>query len=130
MADRTMKANFSDPYFSLVAFSVYSGMMGFVLLVLPKVVLPLVGVHEEVSSWTYMLGFVLLCSSFYYCASGFAGSRHFAMLTVYTRFLAPIVCTILYLTGNAPINFVILSAVDASGGLWTLLTLKNTSTKR
>lgn len=125
-----MEVAFSDPFFSLVAFSIYSGIMGFVLLVLPKIVLPWVGVHEDVSSWTYMLGFVLLCSSFYYCASGFAGNRHFAMLTVYTRFLAPVVCTVLYLTENAPINFVILSVVDASGGLWTFLTLRNTSTKK
>ena len=129
MPGQRMKVSFSDPYFSLVAFSIYSSIMGFVLLVLPRIVLPLVGVDEEVNSWTYMLGFVLLCSSFYYCASGFAGNRHFAMLTVYTRFLAPVVCAILYVSGKAPINFVMLSIVDATGGLWTYLAIRNTSMK-
>lgn len=100
--------------------------MGFVLLVLPKIVLPFFGIHDVINPWTYMLGFVLLCSSFYYCASGFTRNRHFAMLTVFTRFSAPIVCSVLYLTGNAPINFVILSVVDATGGLWTLITLRKT----
>jgi len=119
-----MKWKLSNPFFSLVAFSVYSGIMGFVLLTIPKIILPLVRVHDEVNSWTYMLGFVLLCSSFYYFASGFVANRHFAGLTVYTRFSAPIVCTILYLSGIAPINFVILSLVDATGGLWTFLTLR------
>ncbi|MBL8020743.1 MAG: hypothetical protein JNM27_13815 [Leptospirales bacterium] len=116
----------SDPFFSLVAFSVYSGIMGFVLLVIPGIVLPLVGVHDPINSWTFMLGFVLICSSFYYFASGLAASRHFAGLTVYTRFSAPLVCVGLYLTGHAPINFVILSLVDASGGMWTLLALRRT----
>lgn len=120
----TITFDFANPFFSLIAFSIYSGIMGIVLLAAPRTLLPLFGVHEPVSSWTFMLGFVLLCSTFYYCASAFAGSRHFALLTVITRFAAPLVCGILYLKGDVPVNFVLLSIVDATGGLWTLACLR------
>ncbi|PJZ70856.1 hypothetical protein CH373_06195 [Leptospira perolatii] len=119
-----MNSKLKDPYFSLVLFSIYSGIMGAALLFLPKVLLPLFNVHETVNSWTYMLGFVLICSSFYYLMSGLGKNFHFARLTVYTRFAAPVVTLILFLSGNAPVNFILLSIVDASGGLWTFLCLR------
>lgn len=116
----------SDPYFSLIVFSIYSGFMGAVLLLAPRTILPAFQVHEEVNSFTFMLGFVLICSSFYYLASGIGRNRLFAKLTVYTRIASPIVTIILYMTGNVPINYVILSILDASGGAWTYFALRNT----
>lgn len=113
----------SDPFFTLIAFSIYSSIMGAVLLFAPKQILPLVGIEETINSHTYMLGFVLLAASFYYLASGLGRSRHFAKLTVYTRFAVPIVTTILYIGGNVPLNFVILGIVDFLGGVWTFATL-------
>ncbi len=98
--------------------------MGAVLLFAPRIVLPLFRVTEDVNAYTYILGFVLLASSFYYVSSGLARNRHFARLTVYTRFASPVVTAALFLGGNAPLNFVILSVLDAFGGLWTLLALR------
>ena len=116
----------SDPFFSLIVFSVYSGLMGAILLFVPRTVLPWFGVRDEITSSTYMLGFVLLASSFYYCASGIGKDRFFAQLTVYTRFASPIVTIALYLTGNAPATYVPLSILDALGGVWTLAALRKT----
>lgn len=80
----------SDPFFCLIVFSIYSGVMGAVLLLVPRIILPAFQVHEEVNSFTFMLGFVLLCSSFYYFASGLGRNRLFAKLTLYTRIASPI----------------------------------------
>jgi hypothetical protein len=113
-----------DVYFSLIVFSIYSGIMGAVLLIAPKIILPLFKVHEAINSWTYMLGFVLLCSSFYYLMSGLNQSRAFAWLTVFTRLTAPIVAVMLYLSGNATVHFLLFSFIDATGGIWTLYCLK------
>ncbi|NIS68537.1 MAG: hypothetical protein GTO12_06160 [Proteobacteria bacterium] len=119
------RGKLSDPFFSLIVFSIYSGLMGAILLFVPRIVLPPFGVHEEVNSFTFMLGFVLLCSSFYYFASGMGKDRLFAKLTVYTRFAVPFVTVTLYLTGNVPINYVLLGILDASGGVWTFLALRS-----
>jgi len=98
--------------------------MGAALLLAPRLILPRFEVHEEVNSFTYMLGFVLICSSFYYFASGIGRDRFFAKLTVYTRFASLLVTTILYTIGNVPVNYVLLSILDASGGIWTFFALR------
>lgn len=114
----------TDPFFGLVVFSIYSGFMGLALLVAPRIILPWFEVNEEVNSFTYMLGFVLIASSFYYLASGIGKDRFFAKLTVYTRLASPLITIILYIDGNVPVNFVLLSILDASGGIWTYYSLK------
>ena len=124
--DTQRTSKLSDPFFSLVVFSFYSGFMGAVLLLAPRIILPAFQVHEEVNSFTYMLGFVLIASSFYYFASGVGRDRFFAKLTVYTRFVVPFVTLILYAAGNVPINYVLLGMLDASGGIWTFITLRKT----
>jgi len=124
--DTQRPGKLSDPFFSLIVFSIYSGIMGAVLLLAPRMILPAFQVHEEVNSFTYMLGFVLLCSSFYYFASGISRNRLFAKLTVFTRIASPVVTIILYTIGNVPVNYVILSILDASGGIWTYFALRKT----
>ena len=114
----------ADPYFSLIIFSIYSSLIGAVLLFAPRIILPLFGVAEDVNAYTYMLGFVLLASAFYYVSSGVAKSRHFARLTVYTRLASPVVTVALFAGGRVPLNFVLLSILDGLGGVWTLVTLR------
>jgi hypothetical protein len=71
-----------------------------------------------------MFGFVLLCSSFYYCASGVARDRSFDQLTVYTRWAVPLVSVTLHITGNVPAIYVLLSFLDAFGGIWTFFAME------
>lgn len=94
------------------------------MLFCPRVVLPLLKVGEAVNAYTYMLGFVLLCSAFYYCMSGVARNRYFARLTTYTRFASPVVTVVLFAGAQVPFNFVLLSIVDGLGGLWTFMALR------
>ena len=116
----------SDPFFSLIVFSIYSGFIGVVLLLAPRIILSQFEVHEEVNSFTFMLGLSLMCFSFYYFASGIGRDRFFAKLTVYARFAIPFVTMSLYLTGNVPFHYVLLGLLDACGGIWTFFALRKT----
>ena len=50
--DTQRSSKLSDPFFSLIVFSIYSGIMGAVLLFAPRIILPRLDVHEEVNSFT------------------------------------------------------------------------------
>lgn len=116
----------SDPFFSLIVFSIYSGFIGGTLLFAPRIILPLFGVYQEVNSFTFMLGMSLICLSFYYFAAGIARDGFFARLTVYTRLAIPFVTMSLYLAGNVPFHYVLLGLLDACSGIWTFLALRKT----
>jgi hypothetical protein len=116
----------SDPFFSLIVFSIYSGFIGAVLLLAPHIMLPQFGLNEEVNSFTFMMGMALICFSFYYFAAGIARDTFFAKLTVYTRVAIPFVTISLYLAGNVPFHNVLLGLLDACSGIWTYFALRKT----
>jgi hypothetical protein len=116
----------SDPFFSLIVFGVYCGLIGTVLLFAPRIILPRFGMHEEVNSFTFMMGMALICFSFYYFAAGIARDTFFAKLTIYTRVAIPFVTMSLYLAGNVPFHNVLLGLLDACSGIWTFLALRKT----
>lgn len=110
---------------TIKVFGIYSMIMGIVLLVYPEVVLPISGIAEPVNAWMRMLGFVLMCSSYYYIRSAFSGNIEFAKWTIHTRFAAPVVVTILIVAGLAPKTFLPFGIIDGLGGLWTFIVLQN-----
>lgn len=114
----------SDPFFSLIVFSLYSGFIGAILLLAPHTILPQFEIRENINAFTYMLGFVLICSSFYYLSAGIQRNHFFAGLIVCTRLVSPLITLILFFVGNVPLNFIYLGILDAIGGVWTLITLK------
>ena len=116
----------SDPFFSLIVFSIYCGLIGAVLLLAPRIILPRFQVHEEVNSFTFMMGMALICFSFYYFAAGIARDTFFAKLTVYARVAIPFVTMSLYLAGNVPFHYVLLGLLDACSGIWTFFALRKT----
>ena len=116
----------SDPFFSLIVFSIYCGLIGAVLLFAPRIILPWFQVQEEVYSFTFMMGMALICFSFYYFAAGVARDRFFVKLTVYTRVAIPFVTMSLYLAGNVPFHYVLLGLLDACSGIWTFFALRTT----
>jgi hypothetical protein len=116
----------SDPFFSLIVFSIYSGLIGAVLLLAPRIILPQFGVNEEVNSFTFMMGMALICFSFYYFAAGIARDTFFAKLTVCTRVAIPFITMSLYLAGNVPFDYVLLGLLDACSGIWTFFALRKT----
>ena len=109
---------------SLLIFSLYSLLVGIVLLFLPNIILPFFSLPVSGEPWLNLLGFVLLCSSYYYYRSALSGNRQFAMYTIHTRFAAPLVVAYLMLSGKADWHFLSFGIIDGLGGLWTWFELK------
>ena len=113
----------SRTYISILIFGIYSLIMGFVLLLVPNIILPLVSLPASNESWIYLLGFVLICSSYYYLRSAIDKNLAFARYTVHTRFTAPLVILFLVVTNKADWHFISFGVIDGLGGLWTLYEL-------
>lgn len=109
---------------SIFIFGIYSLVMGIVLLFLPDQVLPLFDLPVSGEPWLNLLGFVLICSSYYYIRSALSGNLQFALYTTHTRFFAPLVVGYLMASGKADWHFISFGIVDFLGGLWTWIELK------
>ncbi len=86
---------------SILIFGIYSLMMGIVLLFIPHLILPIFNLPVSGEPWLNLLGFVLVCSSYYYIRSGLSGNMQFALYTTHTRFAAPLIVAYLIATGKA-----------------------------
>jgi hypothetical protein len=98
--------------------------MGIVLLFFSNAVLPLVDLPVSDEPWLNLLGFVLMCSSYYYIRSALSGNFQFALYTTHTRFAAPLVVAYLIATGRADWHFLSFGIIDGLGGLWTWFEIK------
>jgi hypothetical protein len=82
--------------------------MGFTLLMIPNISLPIVEIPVSNEPWRHLLGFVLICSSYYYLHAAQKRNIDFARYTTHTRFAAPLVVVFLVLTGKADFHFFVL----------------------
>jgi hypothetical protein len=112
---------------SIYIFGWYSLLMGTVLLFFPGFILPLFDLPVTGEPWLNLLGFVLICSSYYYIRSARSGNRQFAVYTTHTRFTAPLVVAYLIASGKADWHFISFGIVDGLGGLWTWYEIKKHS---
>lgn len=108
---------------SILIFGIYSLIMGIVLLFIPEYILPAFNLPVSGEPWLYLLGFVLLCSSYYYIRSALSGNTQFAVYTTHTRFAAPLAVAYLILSGKADWHFLSFGMIDGLGGLWTFYEL-------
>ncbi|MCE3258750.1 MAG: hypothetical protein K0S12_391 [Bacteroidetes bacterium] len=111
------------PSKSILIFGTYSLIMGAVLLFVPDLVLPLAGLPSSNEAWIYILGFVLMCSSYYYIRAALSGNLDFARYTTHTRLAAPLLVAFLIITGKADYHFLSFGIIDGVGGVWTLVEL-------
>ena len=109
---------------SIFVFGLYSLSMGIVLLFFANLVLPLVGLPISKEPWLHLLGFVLICSSYYYLQSALKGNIDFARYIMHTRLFAPLVVVFLIVTGKADWHFLSFGIVDGLGGTWTWIELR------
>lgn len=109
---------------SILIFGLYSLLMGIVLFFIPNTILPLFDLPVSDLPWTNLLGFVLICSSYYYVRSALKNNQDFALYTVQTRLIAPLAVVYLFISGKADWHFLSFGLVDGLGGLWTWFELK------
>ena len=114
---------------SIFVFGLYSLVMGLVLLFIPNLILPIVGLPVSNEPWLHLLGFVLMCSSYYYLRTALKNNDDFARYTTHTRFAAPVVVAFMIITGKADWHFLSFGIVDGLGGLWTWIELKKNSAR-
>ena len=108
---------------SILIFGIYSLIMGIVLLFISSLVLPLVGLPISNEPWINLLGFVLMCSSYYYIRSAIDENIAFARYTIHTRLTAPLVIIFLVATNKSDRHFISFGVIDGLGGLCTLCEL-------
>lgn len=109
---------------SIFVFGLYSLLMGIVLLFFANLVLPIVGFRISKEPWLHLLGFALICSSYYYLRSAIKGNIDFARYTIHTRFFALLVIIFLIVTDKADWHFLSFGIVDGLGGIWTWIEFK------
>lgn len=109
---------------SILIFGIYSLVMGIVLLFIPHYILPKLNLPVSGEPWLNLLGFVLMCSSYYYIRSAFSDNTQFAVYTTHTRFAAPLAVAYLILSGKSDWHFLSFGIIDGLSGLWTLYELK------
>lgn len=119
-----MDKDFKAIWLSINVFSCYVVVMGIVLMLVPKQILPIFDLPTEGEIWIRLLGFVLLCSSIYYLGAARLKFIPFAKWSVYTRAAAPVLVIILIVLKIAPIQIISFGIIDGLGALWTWLALK------
>jgi len=114
-----------DSLSSIRWFGYYTLAVGGVLLLSPAWLLPSVfGPMATASDGSRLLGFVLLCSGYYYVRAAQIGFVAFARWTVHTRLAAGIVVTVLVATRQAAPGFLLMGAIDSAAGLVTAWLLR------
>lgn len=108
---------------SILIFGLYSLIMRLVLLFISDLVLPLAWLPVSNEPWINLLGFVLICSSYYYLGSTLDKNIDFARYSIHTRLTAPLVIIFLVATNKANWHFISFGVIDGLGGLWTLYEL-------
>jgi len=93
--------------------------MGIILLFIPNIILPLFKLPVSGEPWLNLLGFVLICSSYYYIRSALSGNIEFVKYTIHTRLAAPLIVAYLITTGKADWHFLSFGIVDGLGAAWT-----------
>jgi hypothetical protein len=115
----------SQARLSIIVYAIYLATAGLVLALIPNVLLPLVGLPPTSEVW------VRLCGSlaFVLGLKGLQNSRFeivpMIQFDVYTRSLVGTFLVVLVLIGIAPPIFLVLSALDYGGALWTQLAIRS-----
>nr|WP_293842930.1 hypothetical protein [uncultured Arsenicibacter sp.] len=105
---------------SVQLFGYYTLLMGGTLLFSPTGLLPfLFGAEAAVNDWARLLGFVLLCSGYYYIQAARTNDYRFCAWTVHTRLASILVVAGLVFVDEAPLRFLPMGLIDALAGLLT-----------
>ena len=110
---------------SILVFGIYLAALGFVLLLIPNLLLGLAGLPPATDPWIRMMGMLLLVLALYYLLAARAATRPFFQWTLYTRLGAPLVLVPLVLLGWLPFAALLFWLGDLAGALWTLWALRS-----
>ena len=113
---------------SILAHGIYLLGLAVVLLTIPNVPLKIVGLPETNEVWIRVVGFLSLVLGYYYVQEARRDETEFFRSTILPRVLAIVFFIIFVVLGFAPINLLILIAVDPIFILWTYFALRSSQT--
>ena len=100
-----------------------SGRSGNILHTALNTVLPLFKFPKTNEPWIRIMGLIVLILGFYYIIAAQNELIPFFWATVIGRFTLLVGLIVLVVSKKAPPMVITFGAIDAAGGLWTLLTL-------
>jgi hypothetical protein len=112
---------------SIFVHGVYLLGLGIVLLTIPNVPLKIFGLPESNEIWIRVVGMLSLVVGYYYLQSARRDETHFFRSTILPRSSAIVLFILFVVFGLAPINFLLLVAVDPLFIIWTALALRSAS---
>ena len=115
---------------SILAHGIYLLGLAVVLLTIPNVPLKIVGLPETNEVWIRVVGFLSLVLGYYYVQSARRDETEFFQSTILPRVLAIVFFIIFVVVGFAPVNLLILIAVDPVFIIWTALALRSSQSAR
>ena len=113
---------------SILAHGIYLLGLAVVLLTIPNVPLKIVGLPETNEVWIRVVGFLSLVLGYDYVQEARRDETEFFRSTILPRVLAIVFFIIFVVLGFAPINLLILIAVDPVFILWTYFALRSSQT--
>lgn len=109
---------------SIFAFGIYIVVIGAGFLLIPNNILPMFKLPKTNEPWIRVMGSVVIVLGFYYIISAQNELTPFFWATVVGRFGILILFVSLVISKKAPPVLILFGAIDAAGGIWTLLTMQ------
>ena len=109
---------------TILVFGIYCLAVGAVLILVPNLFLPALGLEPTREPYIRALGVVVMTLGFYYLAAARVEAVVFFRWTVWGRLFVLAAFTGLVVAGAAPPILILFGAVDAGAGLWTALALR------
>ena len=108
---------------SIFIFGIYLIVVAVGFLIMPNTVLPMFKMPKTQEQWIRVLAVVLGALATYYIVAAMNNLTPIFWATVYVRFGVLVAFVGLVLVKKAKPTLIIFGIIDASGAVWTLLTL-------
>jgi hypothetical protein len=108
---------------SVFVFGIYLAFVGAGFLFIPNAVLPIFKLPKTNEPWIRVMAILIAIIAYYYIVAAQNDLTPIFWATVYARFAVLVSFIILVLTKKASPPLVLFGVIDASGAVWTLLTL-------
>ena len=105
-------------------FSIYLYVLGFVLVVLPNLLLSVFRFPETNEVWVRVVGMLVVILGFYYSTAARNELAPFLRATVYGRIAVLLFFIAFVLLGFAPPVLVLFGVIDAAAAIWTGVALR------
>ncbi len=109
---------------SVFVFAIYIFLLGPVLLLIPEIFLKLISFPEADGLWIRVCGMLLIILGAYYLQAARNELTAFFTVCAYGRISVLGFLIAFVLLGYAPPLLILFGTVDASAGIWTLLSLR------